>query len=60
MKLLQRYRNEYCTFNDDIQGTASVVVSGIIAASKAINKKISESIFLFLGAGAVSFVKQMP
>ncbi|CAB3235880.1 unnamed protein product [Arctia plantaginis] len=52
VNLLQKYRNDYCAFNDDIQGTASIIVAGIIAASKAVNKKISQNVFLFLGAGA--------
>ncbi|CAN0858788.1 NADP-dependent malic enzyme 4, chloroplastic [Linum grandiflorum] len=49
--LLAKYGTTHLVFNDDIQGTASVVLSGLMAALKLLGGTLSEHRFLFLGAG---------
>jgi malate dehydrogenase (oxaloacetate-decarboxylating)(NADP+) len=50
-RLLARYRDKVCCFNDDIQGTASVAVAGVFSALRVTRKKMTEQTFLCLGAG---------
>jgi len=50
--LLERYRNKYCVYNDDVQGTAAIVLAGMINATKLKGTKLRDEKYLFLGAGS--------
>ncbi|KAJ6354480.1 hypothetical protein OIU77_005149 [Salix suchowensis] len=50
-ELLAKYKPTHLVFNDDIQGTASVVLAGLLAALKLVGGTLADHTFLFLGAG---------
>ena len=52
INLLKRYREKVCCYNDDIQGTAAITISGLFNAVKIKKQKLSQQKILFLGAGS--------
>jgi len=49
---LKRFRDQLCTFNDDIQGTAGVIVAGLFSAMRITGQKMRDQRVVFAGAGA--------
>ncbi len=52
--LLERYRDQLLTFNDDIQGTAAVVFGALIGAIKVSGTSLKDQHIVFYGAGAAA------
>jgi malate dehydrogenase (oxaloacetate-decarboxylating)(NADP+) len=50
--LLQRYRDRYCVYNDDVQGTAGITLAGMINAVRLKGTRLEDESYLFLGAGS--------
>jgi malate dehydrogenase (oxaloacetate-decarboxylating)(NADP+) len=63
--LLQKYRDRYCLFDDDIQGTGAVATAGLLAAMRITGSSLPEQKIIFFGAGqagigiATSFVSAL-
>lgn len=50
--ILDKFQDEVCTFNDDIQGTGAVTLAALIAASDVTNNKLAEQKIVVFGAGS--------
>lgn len=50
--LLQKYRDQLCMFNDDVQGTAAVAVGTLLAATRVAGTRMRDQRVVFLGAGS--------
>jgi malate dehydrogenase (oxaloacetate-decarboxylating)(NADP+) len=55
IRILNKFRDKVCTYNDDIQGTAAIATAGFISISRLMKRPFIEQKFLFLGAGAAAF-----
>lgn len=52
--LLERYRNKYSVYNDDVQGTAGITLAGMINATRIKGTQLKDEKYLFLGAGSAA------
>ena len=51
-RILDKYRDKVCCFNDDIQGTAAVTVGTLLAACKTKGEQLKDQTITFCGAGS--------
>ena len=52
--LLERYRDQLCSFNDDIQGTGAVTLAGLLSAADVIGIPLARQRIVILGAGSAA------
>lgn len=52
--ILERYRDQLLTFNDDIQGTAAVTLGAVLGAVGVTGKRLRDQQIVFLGAGSAA------
>lgn len=55
IRILNKFKDKVCTYNDDIQGTAAIATAGFISISRLMGKPFTDQKFLFFGAGAAAF-----
>jgi len=53
-RLLDRYRDQFCTFNDDIQGTGAVTLAGLLVAVDLTHSTLGQQRVVILGAGSAA------
>ncbi len=51
-RMLERYRDRLCTFNDDVQGTAAVATGTLLSAINVTGVPLTEQRVAVLGAGS--------